>query len=112
MKKIFLSILLVAGLAMVSNAQGAATSTPGNVDQKPKTAVEQSKNELNPSDTAKQQASTSTSTEKKCAKKSCCKKDAESGSESSAGCSKDKHDGNGSCCKKKAAATATPKKND
>ncbi len=108
MKKILFSLALMIGFTVAANAQtSAATSTPGNVPTKPKTAVEASKANgtaaatVTPKDTTK---TATVATEKKCAKKSCCKKE-DANAAKAESCSHDKAKG-GACCKdKKVEAT-------
>ncbi len=108
MKKILFSLALFIGCAVAANAQTPATSTPGNVPSKPKSVVEVSKaNQATaPSDTAK--TAPAVKSEKQCAKKSCCKKDAAATPATGAtgkSCSHEAGKG-GACCKdKKADAT-------
>ena len=104
MKKILFSLALMIGFTVAANAQASATSTPGNVPSKPKTAVEISKangTAVTPKDTTK---TATVATEKQCAKKSCCKKE-DANAAKAESCSHDKGKG-GACCKdKKVEAT-------
>ena len=107
MKKILFSLALMIGFTVAANAQASATNTPGNVPNKPKTAVEISKangtatTAATPKDTTK---TATVATEKQCAKKSCCKKE-DANAAKAESCTHDKSKG-GACCKdKKVEAT-------
>ncbi len=103
MKKLILSIALIAGLSFAANAQdNAAGNTTTN--SKPKSIIEVAQPAADQASTPAVVTNDSTSkktatasTEKKCAKKSCCKKEA------SSSCDKDKAEGS-ACCKKKTDA--------